>query len=388
MQLMSRIVLVGAGHVHLGLFARIPSLLRKGHQVTVISQSPTYCYSGMAPGVLGGKYDGSDITLDIRAIVEGNGVPFTERKVIHIDPVRRELTLETREIEPYDIVSFNIGSSISAEGMILDPQNTIPAKPIFNFFRIRETLEQLAAAHAVPRIIIAGGGPAGLEIATNLCRLAERRGCRVEVTLVSSAPLLPSLPPGARRSAYRALKEAGVRMLEYCRLEAFDGGRARIQGGPDLDADLAILAVGIRPPNLFRDSGLRVAADGGLLVNRHLQCPEFPEIFGGGDCVTPLHGPAPRIGVVACRQNPVITRNIFAFPEGRKLAVFRQRKSYLQIFNLGRSRALMVKGRLWYSGRAAFRLKDAIDTRFIRRLRRSVNLPALRSVAGSEPKSS
>jgi NADH dehydrogenase FAD-containing subunit len=65
---------------------------------------------------------------------------------------------------------------------------------------------------------------------------------------------------------------------------------------------------------------------------------------------------------VACRQNPVITRNIIAVLQKGKLSVFRRRRSYLQIFNLGDGRALMVNGRLWFSGRLAYWLKDLIDT--------------------------
>ncbi len=375
---MSHLILVGAGHVHLGLFARLPSLTRKGHQVTVISQSSTYCYSGMAPGVLGGQYDGSDIILDIKAIVEGFGIRFIPQKVVQIDPVRKILTLDEGPIEPYDVVSFNIGSSIPVAGMTLDPLRTILAKPIINFLQMRERVEKLMTERSSPRIIIAGGGPAGLEIAANLCQLAARRGSSLKVTIVSSGTLLPSLPPPARGSGFRALAGAGVRVMENCRLDAFEEGWARIQGGEDLEADLAIVAVGTRPQSLFRDSGLPVAADGGLLVNRSLQCPSYPEIFGGGDCVTPEEGSVPRIGVVACRQNPVVSRNVMAALESRNLSVFRPRKSYLQIFNLGGDRALMVKGRLWFSGRLAYRLKNAIDTRFIRRLRRSMAGPSVR----------
>jgi len=372
MQRMSQLVLVGAGHVHLGLFARIPLLLRRGHHVTVISQSPTYCYSGMAPGVLGGQYSGNDIILDIKAIVEGFGARFVPQKAVHIDPQNRRLTLEDGSSETYDTVSFNIGSRIQVEGLSLDPGRTIPAKPIINFLRIRERVESLLGENQTPRIIVAGGGPAGLEIAANLCRLAERRSETLDVTLICSGPLLSGLPGGARRSAVKALERAGVRIMEDSRLTAVEDRRVGLLDGSKLEADLVILATGIKPQSLFTDSGLPVGEDGGLLVNKHLQSVGYTEIFGGGDCVTPENGRFPRIGVVACRQNPVITRNVIAALEKGKLSSFRQRKSYLQIFNLGAGRALMMKGRLWFSGGPAFRIKDAIDTRFIGRLKRSV----------------
>jgi NADH dehydrogenase FAD-containing subunit len=349
-----------------------PLLLRRGHRVTVISQSSTYCYSGMAPGVLGGQYGGNDIILDIKAIVEGFGAGFVPQKVVHIDPQNRRLTLEDGSSETYDTVSFNIGSRIQVEGLSLDPGRTIPAKPIINFLKIRERVEFLLGENRRPRIIVAGGGPAGLEIAANLCRLAERRSQTLEVTLISSGPLLSALPGGARRSAVKALEKAGVRIMEGCRLTAVEDRQVGLLDGSKLEADLVVIATGIKPQSLFTDSGLPVGEDGGLLVNKYLQSVGHPEIFGGGDCVTPENGQFLRIGVVACRQNPVITRNVIAALEQGRLSVFRQRRSYLQIFNLGSGRALMVKGRLWFSGRSAFRIKDAIDTRFIDRLKRSV----------------
>lgn len=369
---MSKLVLVGAGHVHLGLFARIPLLQRRGHQVTVISQSSTYCYSGMAPGVLGGQYSGNDIILDIKSILEGFDVRFVPQKVVHIDPHHRRLTLEDGSSEPYDTVSFNIGSRIQVEGLSLDPGRTIPAKPIINFLKIRESVENLLDENQRPRITIAGGGPAGLEITANLCRLAERRSRILDVTLVSSGPVLSGLPIGARRAAVKVLERAGVRIMEDCRLTGVEDRWVEVEDGSKLEADLVILATGIKPQSLFIDSGLPVGEDGGLSVNKYLQCVDHPEIFGGGDCVTPEKGRFPRIGVVACRQNPVITRNVIAALEKGKLSSFRERKSYLQIFNLGDGRGLMVKGRLWVSGRPVFRLKDAIDTRFVGRLKRSV----------------
>ena len=341
--------------------------------MTVISESSTYCYSGMAPGVLGGEYQGTDITIDIEAVVSGYGIRFIPQKVTHIDPIRRVLTLGDRTEVSYDIVSFNIGSIIPVDGLSLDSSRVLLAKPILNFLPMRSRVEALLGEHPAARVVVAGGGPASLEIASNLCRLAELNRRTLDVTIVSSGPLMPSLPRGARRSVLRNLKESGVRVMDQCRLHAVDDRRVRIQGGPDLEADLVVLAVGVRPQSLFNDSGLPTGVDGGLLVNRCLQSSVYPEIFGGGDCVTPEVGRFPRIGVVACRQNPVITRNIMAALENRSLSKFRLRRTYLQIFNLGRKRALMVMGRIWFSGRMAFRIKDAIDTRFIHRLRRSLS---------------
>lgn len=369
---MSHLVLVGAGHLHLGLLGRLPTLKRAGHEVTLISESSTYCYSGMAPGVLGGRYEGSDITVDIEAVTHGLGIRFIPQKVVHIDPIRRRLTLAEGATESYDIVSFNIGSVIPVRGLSLDFERTVLAKPILNFLLMRERVEVLLRQNAVPRVVVVGGGPAGLEIASNLRRLADRNGESLDITIICSGRLLPSLPRGARHAARRALLKSDIGVQEHCRLDAVEGRRVRIREGADQDADLVIAAVGVAPQDLFRHSGLPVSDDGGLQVNGFLQSPAYPEVFGGGDCVSPAEGRFPRIGVVACRQNPVVAHNLRAALEKKPLTGFRLRSHYLQIFNLGNERALMTWGRLWFSGRLAFRIKNAIDTRFIRRLRRSL----------------
>ena len=391
---MSHLILVGAGHVHLGLFARLSRITDLGHRVTVISRSESYCYSGMAPGVLGGQYSGSDITLNIQDIVQRTGVRFLPRSVVHINPSHRILTLDDASEESYDIVSFNIGSHIPIEGMDLDSDMVVPAKPILNFLSIRDRIENGFADGKRLRVVIAGGGPAGLEISANLAQLAKERGGELSISLVSTTPVMSILPWHAARCAAKALKQSGIRLMEGYRLESATNGVARISettskthgpvegegrteiGGSaqiEIPAHLVILATGVKPEQLFRESGLPVAADGALLVNAYLQCPEYPEIFGGGDCVSPLSGTFPRIGVVACRQNPIITRNLIAALSKRHLSEFRRRRHYLQIFKLTGQTALMAMGRLWFKGPLAFRIKDAIDRRFIRRLRRSLN---------------
>ena len=49
---------------------------------------------------------------------------------------------------------------------------------------------------------------------------------------------------------------------------------------------VASLAVGIRPMEIFKESGLATGGDGGLWVNRCLQSISDPRIFGGVERVS------------------------------------------------------------------------------------------------------
>ena len=126
------------------------------------------------------------------------------------------------------------------------------------------------------------------------------------------------------------------------------------------------MATGIVPPPLFRTSGLPVADDGSLLVTDSLQSVGFPEILGGGDCISLTGKRLDRVGVYAVRQAPVLYANLSALLSGKSLVRFTPQSKYLQLLNLGDGSALFIRGTMAYHGKSAFFLKDYLDTSFVR----------------------
>ena len=77
-------------------------------------------------------------------------------------------------------------------------------------------------------------------------------------------------------------------------------------------------------------------------------------------------GALPRVGVYAIRQAPILFENLLAAAGTGSVRTFTPQKKYLLILNLGGGIGLAVRGRRWWYGRLAFRLKDWIDRRFLR----------------------
>ncbi|MBE0596004.1 MAG: pyridine nucleotide-disulfide oxidoreductase, partial [Desulfuromonadales bacterium] len=102
-------------------------------------------------------------------------------------------------------------------------------------------------------------------------------------------------------------------------------------------------------------------------VDEHLRSLRFPEIFGGGDCISFAPRPLDKVGVYAVRQNPVLFTNLMAALEGGAGESFRPQDDYLLIFNLGDGRGVFRRQSLVFDGRLAFLLKDRIDRQFMRR---------------------
>jgi NADH dehydrogenase FAD-containing subunit len=131
--------------------------------------------------------------------------------------------------------------------------------------------------------------------------------------------------------------------------------------------DFIFLALGVRPSPIFAESDLPTGPDGGLRVNQYLQSTGYPEIFGGGDCIYFETKPLDKVGVYAVRENPVIYHNLMASLEERPLQSFDPGGDYLLIFNLGDGTGILVKKWLMFRGRLAFKIKNYIDTKFMKK---------------------
>lgn len=360
------LVLIGGGHAHLTALLNLDAAARAGHRATLVSASQYQYYSGMGPGMLSGRYRPEETRFNIRKMAEDRGAAFVQGRVIRIDPGRRVLYLEGGEEIGYDVASFNTGSDIPVEDIGISGGKVFTVKPIVNLLRARREIIGWPAERELSAVV-AGGGPAGAEVAGNLLRLFKDSGRKASVALVAGRMLLKGLPDKVRSLARASLARRGARILEGARLSGIADGEAALADGGRLPADMVFLATGVRPSSLFRESGIPTGPDGGMLVNDYLQSVAHPGIFGGGDCISLKGNSLARVGVYAVRENPVLYGNLMAALEGRGLSRFDPGGSYLLILNMGDGRGIFWKNRFVMDGRPALLLKDYIDRRFMRK---------------------
>ncbi|MCP4118504.1 MAG: FAD-dependent oxidoreductase [Desulfobacteraceae bacterium] len=362
-----QLVLVGGGHAHLLTLARISRFVRHGIGVIVIGPSEYHYYSGMGPGMLGGTYAPGQIRFDTRRTVAMGGGVFVKGKVAGVDPAAKAVILSSGERIPYDVVSFNVGSQVSQKIVQPGARDVFPVKPIEGLMAARDRILALARDKR-PVIGIAGGGPSAAEIAGNVRHLVRNSGGREpRIYIVPGSRFLARYPGRVRARVQGALTARGMEIMEGRRVREVGSGGMVLDNGHRLSADLIFLAQGVTPSSLFRKSGLATGPDQGLLVNPCLQSVDYPDIFGGGDCIHFREQPLDKVGVYAVRQNPVLFHNLLARLTGDALISFDPGGDYLSILNLGSGRGMLKKGRLTLSGPLAFRIKDFIDRRFMKR---------------------
>jgi NADH dehydrogenase FAD-containing subunit len=369
------LVFVGGGHAHLASLKGLSSFTKHGHKIVLISPSPYHYYSGMGPGMLSGIYRPWEIRFHIKKLAEYQGATFIKDKVVTIDPTQHLLCLSSGQRVNYDIVSFNTGSEVPVESLTTTQrENVVTVKPVVNLLKARHMILEAIKANNVLNFVVVGGGPAGVEISANLWRLLNENRGKGEITLIGGKRLLGDAPDKVRRLALESLTHKGLQVIEGTYVKSIENGMVTLSDGKGFSFDVTFVAVGIKPSSLFRDSGLPTGVDGGLLVNTYLQSVAYPNIFGGGDCISLEGHPLAKVGVYAVRQNPILCHNLLASLEGGKMMPFEPQKHFLLIFNMGDGQGILWKKDWAWESRLAFLLKDYIDRKFMRKFQVSGEL--------------
>jgi len=141
----------------------------------------------------------------------------------------------------------------------------------------------LQASRVHSKAIVIGGGLLGLEAANGLLK----QGMDATVVHISDTLMDRQLDRAAGALLKASLEQRGMKFRMPAKTVAIAGDvratGALFEDGRELDADLIVMAAGIRPNiDLAREAGLR--CDRGVLVNDTLQTFD-PCIYAVGECV-------------------------------------------------------------------------------------------------------
>ena len=380
----TRLLLVGAGHVHLEILRRLALEPTRELETTIVSLEERHFYSGMTPGYLAGQYTAAEITSDVQAIARRAGARCVIDCAARLDPGTRQVALRDGRTLPYDLVSFNIGSLVAgSEGPAAAHAERI--KPLNRVARLKERLDALANGDRTrpARVVVIGAGAGGVEIAFAAAATLDRGGRAREITVVDRGlRILNNYGEPFQRLAERALRVRGIRLRLGVGVAAVDADQVVLEGEGPLPSDLTVWLTGPQGAPLLRASGLPTELRGFLWIEDTLRSVADPRVFAVGDCGTFTQFPAiAKSGVYAVREAPVLWHNLLAAARGQPLMSYRPQRSFLSILNTADGRALLrYKGfRSW--SRWAWWLKDRIDRGFMRKYQR------LQTQAEAEPSS-
>lgn len=207
-----------------------------------------------------------------------------------IDPAAKTVTVKNLETgavttEHYDKLLLAPGAHPTRpEVPGLDSQRLFTLRTVEDTLAIRAFVEREKPRTAV----LAGGGFIGLELAENLAEMG------VQVTIVQRQPqVMAPLDYDMATFLHAHLRQKGITLRLGAAVAGFRQAGETIttlvEGGEDLPADLAILAVGVTPESaLAKAAGLTLGARGSIAVNDRMQTSD-PDIYAVGDAVEITH---------------------------------------------------------------------------------------------------
>ena len=302
-----RIVFVGAGGAGLTA-AFIVARKRPDLQMTLFSRDAVVAYSqcGM-PFVLDNRIEGFDrLVLYTPEVFKDLGLDVrTGTTVEGIDLDAKTVTVKGEAIE--------WGKLVIATGSapFVPPVPGVGLKGVHRLLTLDDGRALAEALDGVKNVVIVGGGPIGLETAPAFLH----RG--IGVTIVERRPqLMPSaLDPDMTKLLEDHLKGLGAVVVTGKGVDSING-RDRVEsvtvGGETVEADLVLLAAGVKPNvELAKKAGIDIGPAGGIDVDPRFRVKKngkaLDDVYAAGDCVEEVNAITGKkmvcaIGTVANRQ--------------------------------------------------------------------------------------
>ena len=376
--LVKHLVLIGGGHSHLAVVRSLGMRPVPGLMVTWISREILVPYSGALPAFIAGRYRPEDMFIDLRPLARFGGARLIQADIDSIDLDARNIVLPHRPELSFDVLSLNIGSIPDTSGMPGAMEHTVGVKPIDGFLAAWEDIREKAVQGLQQgrgyKLAIVGGGPASVEMAcairTRILRDSGDTNAEFSIGIISAADeILPSHNRKMREAVREELRQKNIAMLTGHPVSGFAANTVLSESRGPIEADGIVVATGASLPDWPARAGLATSEDGFLEVNRHLQSTSHEFVFIAGDAATIRGRERPKSGVYAVRQGKPLARNLFRYATGRRLVRFTPQRHALAMLNLGDGSALASRGKLFLRGRLVWRLKHAIDQRFLRKYR-------------------
>lgn len=264
-------------------------------KITLYTESKYVSYSAC-----GMPYYIEDLIKDEKKLIVRTPEYFKEQENINIH-IKHNVTkilpkeyrvevenLETGEkfFDEYTKLLIATGSKAfvpDVEGVNL--QNIFVLKDIEDAMKIKKYLKDSK------KVVIVGGGYIGLEL------LESFKAHDLDLTMIDRSPqILNTFDLDITSHIQKYLvEEKNINIITNESLKRLIGDhksfikQVETSGGKLIDADMVVLALGVRPNiELAIDAGIKIGKTGAIKVNERMQT-NFPDIFAAGDCAETIN---------------------------------------------------------------------------------------------------
>ncbi len=275
-----KLILIGSGMVGARFIEKLLQEANEQYEIQVFNKEPNGGYNRiMLSPVLSGEKPLSDImTHDSDWFAQKNVKLHISTEIVSVDKQSKTVTTDFGDVYSYDKLVIATGSN---PFIIPVPGHKLPG--VVAFRDIGDVNTMLATAKNKQKAVVIGGGLLGLEAANGLIKqgmdvtVVHLGNVLMEVQMdeVSGGLLKANLEVNGMKFAMPA-QTAEILGKDYVT-------GVKFADGSQIDTDLVVMAVGIRP-NIGVGQKLNLDINRGILVNDHLET-SAKDIYALGECV-------------------------------------------------------------------------------------------------------
>lgn len=341
-----RIVIIGGGFAGINL---AKSLTRNGmFHITLVDKNNYNFFPPLIYQVSTGFLDPSSITYPYRNLFRNRkNFKFWMGELVEIVSEQKKVILDNGELS-YDYLVLATGTQTNYFGLENLKKHAIPMKTLEDALQMRNVLlQRLEQASRIDdtsqrlpylTMVIAGGGPTGVEISGMFAELRnntirkefpELVGSGARIYLINGGnELLSPMSKKSQQYTLKSLRELGVEVLLNTRVVDYDGEQVLMKDGSHIYSKNLIWATGVIGfrfkgiPDDKYQRGNRIAVDA---INR---VEGSTSIFVIGDaCIQTTdesfpHG-HPQLAQVALQQGKRLAKNLTRLEKGQEAKPFK-----------------------------------------------------------------
>lgn len=212
-------------------------------------------------------------------------------KVVKINPQDKNVITEKGEVYDYDKLVLAVGAKpFVPEISGIENMPHFVVKNLADADKIKSFIADNKPSNAV----VVGGGFIGVEVAENLAHL----GIETALVEMASQVLMP-IDADMAALVQNEMRANALRLYLKDGIKEIEKGSIKLNSGQKVEADMVVLAIGVRPDTeLAEKAGIELSDRGAIITNEYMQT-NIADIYACGDSVAVKDFVSGRMAMVA-----------------------------------------------------------------------------------------
>lgn len=342
---MKKIVVIGGGFAGLNLAKKLTN--NKHYEVTVVDINNYHFFPPLLYQVSTAFIEASNISYPYRKLFQKRkNIRFYMGSLLKVNPELKTVELDTGELS-YDYLVLAMGTETNFFGNQNIIENALPMKTIDDALKIRNHIllcmeravraKSLSEKVRLANIVIAGGGPTGVEMGGMLAEMARNIGKKDypestsnvgNIYLIDNGDtLLGPMSTKAQKEAYSVLNKLGVKIQLNTMVKDYVDGEVLLSSGKKITTATVIWATGVIGREVVGLPAETITRGRRILVDEINRVTGFDAIFSIGDqCFQTsdenYSAGHPQLAQVALQQGNVLAENLNRIAENKATVSF------------------------------------------------------------------